>query len=125
MSIHRTYRLPEHFGEPVRAVIAPAACGGFVLLAEFTRTGLRDIGGDLGIRWEEYDVPNAAEIAAADTELTRHGFTRTTEWQPGTVSGSLSAALTRIPCSTRSQPRVRDRFRAAIRRLISHEEVTR
>jgi hypothetical protein len=117
--------LPKTYGEPVRAVIAPAACGGFVLLTEFTRTGLRPIGADLGIRWDDYDTPNPAEIAAADAELTHLGLTRTAPWRPGSVTGSLTAPVTRKRSSAYPQTQARTRILAALVRLFSRKEVTR
>lgn len=113
------------YGQPVRAVIAPAACGGFVLLAEFTHAGLRPIGADLGVRWDDYDTPNPAEIAAADAELTRLGLTRAAPWRPGSVPGSLTAPVTGNRSSAYSQTQARPRIHAALVRLFSRKEVTR
>ena len=118
-------RLPKSYGVPVRAVIAPAACGGFVLRAEFTRTGLRPIGADLGIRYDDYDTPNPAEMAAADTELARLGLTRTASWRPGSEYGSLTAPITRSRSSAYPRAQARTRIRAALVRMFSHQEVTR
>jgi hypothetical protein len=116
---------PEGYGEAVRAVIAPAACGGFVLLAEFTRAGLRSVGADLGIRWDDYDTPDPAEIAAADAELTRLSLTRTAAWRPGSEPGSLTAPVTRNRSSAHPNAQARTRIRATLVRLFSRKEVTR
>lgn len=127
MTTHHTNSLPGGYGEPVRAVIAPAACGGFVLLAEFTRAGRRLLPAELGIRWDEYESPNPAEIAAADTALTRLGIVRTTPWRSGVVAGSLTATLTRNPSSAPPHTRARAhaRVRTALVRLFTGKEATR
>ncbi|MBO3740003.1 hypothetical protein [Actinoplanes flavus] len=79
-------------GGPVRAVIAPAACGGFLLFIDYTRRQIAaDV--DLGIRFDEYEIPNADEFAAADQGLAEMGLTRTGPWQPDGYPGKFIAPI--------------------------------
>ncbi|WP_052720443.1 hypothetical protein [Actinoplanes rectilineatus] len=89
-------RPPIAWGDPVRAVIAPAGCGGYILFTYFSVGGRRRTGVDLGIRWDAYTEPLPGEVAAADAGLTLLGLTRTTPWSSGR-SGSLTAAVIRTP----------------------------
>jgi len=93
----RVSRPPTAWGDPVRAMIAPTACGGFLLFTEFTLAGRRRTGVDLGTRWDAYTTPLPAEIALADAGLTVLGLTRGSAWEPGSVPGSLTASVTRTP----------------------------
>jgi hypothetical protein len=93
----RVSRPPTQYGDPVRALIDPALCGGFVLLTEFTRAGWRRTGVDLGTRWDTYSAPLPAEIATADAGLSRLGLTRIGPWEPGSEEGSLTAPVVRAP----------------------------
>lgn len=71
-------------GRPVRAVIAPAAWGGYMLFVEYRITERVD----LPIRFEEYDAPDELEFAAAAEALRVRGLTLAAGWLPES-SGSV------------------------------------
>lgn len=81
------------YGAPVRAIIAPAACGGFLLFIDYAQ---RQIAADveLGLREDEYEIPNAAEYAAADRGLADLGLTRTEPWRAEGRPGKFVASIT-------------------------------
>jgi hypothetical protein len=88
----RVTRNRHPHGEPVRAIIAPAACGGFLLFVDYK---LRQVPADvdLGTRFDTYEFPNAAEFATADQGLTDMGLTRTGEWRPEGYPGKFVAPI--------------------------------
>ncbi|MGC5330676.1 hypothetical protein [Micromonospora sp. DT62] len=65
-------------GTPLRATIAAAACGGYILLLHYTQ-GVERV--DLPLRMEEYDRPDEREFTAVAAALASRGLTRTTSWQ--------------------------------------------
>ncbi|MET8123426.1 hypothetical protein [Micromonospora sp. NPDC005291] len=72
-------RRPYWLGTPLRATIAPAACGGYVLLIHYTN-GVEWVS-SLPTRTEEYDRPDEREFTAVAAALATRGLTRTTPWQ--------------------------------------------
>jgi hypothetical protein len=83
-------RLP---GRPVDAVIAPAACGGFLMLVRYTHTHRVP----LPTRFETYDkTPDALEFDAAAAWLAAHGLALAGDWRPGEY-GHQTAPLTSAP----------------------------
>ncbi|MEE6260188.1 hypothetical protein [Plantactinospora sonchi] len=71
-------RRPYWLGTPLRATIAAAACGGYILLITYSQ-GTERV--HLPTRMEEYDRPDEREFAAVATALAERGLTRTTPWQ--------------------------------------------
>jgi hypothetical protein len=71
-------RRPIWLGTPLRATIAPAACGGYTLLIHYTQ-GVERV--DLPLRMEDYDRPDEREFTAVAVALAERGLTRTTPWQ--------------------------------------------
>ncbi|SNY52037.1 hypothetical protein [Paractinoplanes atraurantiacus] len=92
---------PSPYGAPVRAIIAPAACGGFLLFIDYAQRQIAaDV--DLGIRFDEYEVPTDAEFAAADRGLAELGLTRIEPWLAGNRPGKFVALITNV--RTEDQP---------------------
>ena len=71
-------RRPLWLGTPLRATIAPAACGGYTLLIDYNQ-GTEWV--DLPLRMEPYDRPDEREFTAVAAALAERGLTRTTPWQ--------------------------------------------
>jgi len=65
-------------GAPLRATIAPAACGGYVLLIDYAQ-GTEWV--SLPTRTEPYDRPDEREFTAVAAALAERRLTRTTPWQ--------------------------------------------
>ncbi|MEU5939042.1 hypothetical protein ABZ807_07595 [Micromonospora sp. NPDC047548] len=72
-------RRPIWLGTPLRATIAPAACGGYILLIRYTQ-GTEWVS-SLPTRMEEYDRPDEREFTAVAAALAERGLMRTTPWQ--------------------------------------------
>jgi hypothetical protein len=81
------------YGAPVRAIIAPAACGGFLLFINYEHRQIA-ADADLGLRMEEYEVPNASEFAAADRGLADLGLIRNQPWNAEGYPGKFVASIT-------------------------------
>jgi hypothetical protein len=80
-------------GRAVRAVIAPAGCGGYLLFIEYHR---REWIGDMPTRFETYDSPDDREFTAAATALAARGLAPVGAWQPG-EHGTHETTLTILP----------------------------
>ncbi|MFF4879723.1 hypothetical protein [Micromonospora sp. NPDC000668] len=72
-------RRPYWLGTPLRATIAAAACGGYILLIDYAQ-GTEWVS-SLTTRMEEYDRPDEREFAAVAAALAARGLIRTTAWQ--------------------------------------------
>lgn len=88
-------RTPPLPGTPVRAIIAPTACGGYVLAMDFiTTSGERRFVRDLPTRMEPYGpTADAAEVAEAVRRLHTLGLIPTDVWTPN-HRGYLCAPIT-------------------------------
>jgi hypothetical protein len=76
-------------GTPQRATIAPYACGGYMLLIDYT-DGRERL--DLPRRAEEYDRPDDREFTAAAGHLAARGLAWVLPWQLD-VHGNLTAPV--------------------------------
>lgn len=66
-------------GTPLRATIAPAAHGGYLLLIHYTQ-GTEWVS-TLPVRTSQPDRPTEGEFTAVADALTARGLTRTSPWQ--------------------------------------------
>lgn len=82
-------------GTPIRAIIAPAACGGFLLFIDYAHRQIAaDV--DLGTRWDAYDTPDDREFTVADRGLTGMGLARTGPWRADGYPGRFTAPITHL-----------------------------
>lgn len=99
-------RRPISLGTPLRATIAPAACGGYILLIDYAQ-GTEWVS-SLPARTEPYNRPDEREFTAVAAALAARGLMRTSPWQIDGY-GRLCIDIAVIRSTSRTPARKEDR----------------